>query len=94
MLHPDAAPVHKQHLEADDDTDFICPGEISTSVFVLQAALMHLTVCVLREKMSPVQTSGCTFISRCSAAGAFDSKHRVHALQTWSAGSQGGRKMR
>ncbi len=26
LLHPDAAPVHKQHLEADEDTDFICPG--------------------------------------------------------------------
>lgn len=27
LLHPDAVAVHKQHLEADEDTDYICPGE-------------------------------------------------------------------
>ena len=27
LLHPDAVPVHRQHVEADEDTDFICPGE-------------------------------------------------------------------
>jgi len=31
LLHPDAVPVHKQHLEADEDTDFICPG-VPTSI--------------------------------------------------------------
>ena len=27
LLHPDAVPVHKQHIEADEDLDYICPGE-------------------------------------------------------------------
>ena len=27
ILSPGAAPIHKQHLEAGDDMDFICPGE-------------------------------------------------------------------
>lgn len=28
LLHPNSEPVHKQHLAADEDTDFICPGKL------------------------------------------------------------------
>lgn len=28
LLHPGSEPLHRQHLAADEDTDFICPGEL------------------------------------------------------------------
>ena len=26
-LSPGSEPIHRQHLDADDDMEFICPGE-------------------------------------------------------------------
>ena len=28
LLHPGSEPLHRQHLAADEDIDFICPGEL------------------------------------------------------------------
>ena len=58
LLHPDAIAVHKQHAEADDDVDYICPGDGHSDIYVLPLPWNKTIPFRIFDLLEPPQNQG------------------------------------
>ena len=71
-LNPGAEPIHKQHAEADNDMEFICPGEPYSLAWPLVMAHAPYDMPRVRgpSGMCPLECQVWTWAHLCRAANS------------------------